>query len=93
MRYLQLCRTHKKLEILYKSVVSARGLTIFNVILTVLFFCLQPVGGVKEHNSEFWGDEPFRGVICTVKGTRDKNTQQLGEIFPLHCVQLHLWLQ
>lgn len=50
-------------------VFSTRDLIIFNVILTILLFYLQPVGGVKEHNSEFWGDEPFRGVICTDKGT------------------------
>lgn len=55
--------------LLCKFVVSTRDLIIFNVILTILLFYLQPVGGVKEHNSEFWGNEPLRGVICTDKGT------------------------
>lgn len=47
-------------NIFLKYVVGTQSFTIFDVLLTVLLFNLQPLGGVKERNSEFRGNEPFR---------------------------------
>lgn len=47
----------------------------FNESLTGLLFPLQPAGGIKEHNSKLWRDQPLRWVICseTKKHTNNEN--------------------